>query len=325
MHPEFKSLLNLFVTYVADAIPETQEKVNHALSEFASATRRLKDGVEDSVTGDRAKKLFSAVTQALNNLREQANKLVTDAGVRAFMSDTFHAAFVTLMKLELITTAQDRLLSIKNNEGPKLVKKAQRALKDLQLQWSSLDGAKAKELMTKSIYDLTDLSTSLKDGSQAKVTQAYATTVESIQALRAYVAVKKVNSLHYVDVAIASLRDLDLSYKGRLAVFVQDRVFLGAKYIDRTVGVSNTVVSIDHKYELAPKLESATKNTLEKLHIILGNEKVVAVVRKACTWDDHYSSGKIQDVTIKGYGAVTSRISELWSDYKLQRMPPVAA
>jgi len=329
MYLEFKRLVDAFYACVEEMRPEAQKKMTTVLTEFSTVARKLKEGVEDSVTGDKAVQLILAASHSLNKLRDQANKLILEAGVHARLEETIVRAYMTLTRLELVNSAKNKIISIKDHEGPALLKKAKRSLLDLQLQWGPFDVPKVEELINKTINDIKGLSKCIKEGSQAKATQAFSTTLDSMKFLRNFIdksaEVTKFNSMRYIDVAVSSLRELDLTYKGQLALFVTDRVFLGAKFIDRTVGVSNTVVSIDHKFSLAPKLEGATMATMQKVQALLGNEKVATVVNKARMWDDHYSSGKIQSAAEKGYDAVAGTISQLWSGYKVQRTPPVAA
>jgi len=329
MHPEFTRLFEALVSYADKFGREIHPKVSLAVDKFVSASRRLKESVEDT-TGVELDKKFLAVTLALNNLRQTVVTVVTENELRARLTEQFLSAYATLTKIQLITTAKDRILSIKDQKGPELVKRTKTALKDLQVQWATLDGPKAKELVQRSVTNLKELSISLKDGTQTKAAYAYGSTLDSIEALRVYVKesaiAKKEKSLHYVDIALLNLRELDLSYKGRLAAFVQDRVFNGAKYIDSTIGVSDKVVSVDNRYKIAPKLESATITALQKVNSVLEHEKIVAVVKHARRWDDYYSSGKIQNVALQGYGAVSGKISHLWQDYKAHvEALPVAA
>jgi len=329
VHPEFTRLFETLSSSVDNIGRELHPKMTTlVLEKFLQATRRLKESVEDT-TGVELDRNFLAVTLALNHLRETVTTTVTDAAARVRLSDQILSAYATLTKIQLITTVKDRILNIKDQKGPELLKRTKEALTELQSQWATLDGPRAKVLVQRSVDHLKVLSTSLKEGTQTTAIHAYGSTLESINVLRAYVkqsaVATKDSSLHYVDVALTNLRDLDLSYKGRLAAFVQDRVFNGAKYIDSTIRISDKVVFVDRRYSIAPRLESATINGIQKVKSVLEQKKIAAVVSHACRWDDRYSSGKIRNVASQGYGVVSDRIAHLWSEYKVQLALPVAA
>jgi len=173
-------------------------------------------------------------------------------------------------------------------------------------------GEQAKVLIAKKMLKTKRQLNRLEADQRAKSAQKFSTARECVKMLGEHIAISVKTTIFkwipHIDVAP-----------------LYERLIPAAKFIDRTVGVTKAVVSIDRKLHLAPKLERAATKTKEKIHGLFGNGKIGGVVSRACKLDNRYFSGTIQGVATHGYGMVSKRISDLWSDYKVKLALPVTA